>query len=68
MENRLIPVTKWNDFHMWPTLGAMRSLIFNRKTNGFDKVVKKVQKRVLIDEAAFFKWVEETSDNERNKV
>jgi len=33
-------------------------LIFHEKTNGFDRVVKRVAGRVLIDETAFFQWVE----------
>ncbi len=59
MPPRLIPVPKWNDHHEYPALGGLRGLIFNRETNGFDKVVKKVGRRVLIDEQAFFTWVEE---------
>ncbi|HAT1597248.1 TPA: hypothetical protein JAN72_06555 [Legionella pneumophila] len=55
--NRYIPVTNWNDYHIWPPKGGIRYLIFNKNKNGFDKVVKKVGKRVLIDEAAFFEWV-----------
>jgi hypothetical protein len=58
--NRLIPAKKWNDFHPWPPLGGLRHLIFNEKTNGFDKVVRRVGRRVLIDEAAFFEWVRST--------
>ena len=58
---RYIPVTKWNEYHDWPTLGGLRHLIFQAKhgkVNGFDKVVKRAGRRVLIDETAFFKWVE----------
>ncbi|MFT4059798.1 MAG: hypothetical protein QM652_09635 [Legionella sp.] len=57
---KFIPVPNWNDHHDWPRIGGLRNLIFNRKTNGFDQfgVVKKVGKRVLIDEAAFFAWVD----------
>lgn len=56
---RYIPVPRWNDHHDWPRHGGLRNLIFNRKTNGLDQfaVVKKIGKRVLIDEAAFFEWV-----------
>jgi hypothetical protein len=35
----------------------MRHLIFFAKANGFDAVVRRVGRRVLIDEAAFFVWV-----------
>lgn len=55
---RYIPVPQWEKHHTWPPIGGLRNLIFNRHKNGFDKVVKKVGKRVLINEAAFFEWVE----------
>ncbi|QBR85392.1 hypothetical protein E3983_10245 [Legionella israelensis] len=56
-ETRYIPVPRWDKYHDWPTISALRNLIFNKKTNGLEKVVIKVGKRVLIDEAAFFDWV-----------
>lgn len=54
---RYIPVPNWEKHHDWPRIGGLRHLIFNKHSNGFDKVVIKVGKRVLIDEAAFFNWV-----------
>jgi hypothetical protein len=60
-KTRLIPVPNWEQYHDWPRIGGLRNLIFNKHKNGFDKVVKKVGKRVLIDEMAFFEWVEEQS-------
>jgi hypothetical protein len=56
-ETRYIPVTKWHEYHIWPTIGGLRALIFNKNKNGFDKVIKKVGGRILIDEAAFFEWI-----------
>ena len=56
--NRLIPVPIWNDCHTWPKQGGLRHYIFNAKINGFDAVIKRVGRRVLIDEKAFFAWVE----------
>ena len=53
---RLIPVTDWDKHHPWPPIGGLRHLIFNEKSNGFDKVIRRIGRRVLIDEAAFFKW------------
>ena len=55
---RLIPAANWNDFHIWPPKGGLRYLIFNETKNGFNKVVRRVGRRVLIDEAAFFSWVQ----------
>lgn len=54
---RLIPVTDWSDYHPWPPVGGLRHLIFHANSNGFDQVLRRVGRRVLIDEAAFFNWV-----------
>ena len=60
---RLIPVTQWNKHHTWPSLGGLRHLIFHAKTNGFDQVIRRIGRRVLVDEQAFFQWVEEQNDH-----
>ena len=67
--NRLIPVTEWNKHHTWPPLGGLRHLVFHEATNGFARVVKRVGRRVLIDERAFFEWVDEqnTSDPQASR-
>jgi len=61
-ERRLIPVTQWNDHHPWPPQGGLRHLIFNSKNNNFDKVIKRAGRRVLIDEQAFFVWMDEQNE------
>lgn len=55
---KLIPASEWNKHHSWPPPGGLRHLIFHEKTNGFHTCVKRVGRRVLIDEKNFFKWVE----------
>ncbi len=55
---KLIPVPKWNNYHEWPTQAALRYYIFNAEFNGFNKVIKRVGRRILIDENQFFLWVE----------
>lgn len=40
------------------TEAAIRWAIFNRGHNGFNAVIRKVGRRVLIDEAAFVEWIE----------
>ncbi len=57
-ETKLIPVTQWNEHHSWPPCGGLRHLIFNEHTNGFHQCVRRVGRRVLIDEKAFFEGVE----------
>jgi len=55
---RFIPVTDWNEHHAWPPVGGLRHLIFFAKQNGFEQVIRRVGRRVLIDENAFFEWME----------
>ena len=56
--SRLIPLTLWNEYHAWPPVGGLRHLVFHADSNGFDRCIRRVGRRVLIDEAAFFQWVE----------
>ena len=55
---RLIAVPDWEKYHPWPPVGGLRHLIQNRMKNGFDNVLKKVSTIWLIDETAFFEWVD----------
>lgn len=66
-QTRLIPVSKWNEFHEWPPVGGMRHLIFFRNENGFAKVLKRPNRTWLIDEKAFFNWVSEKKYRPRKK-
>ena len=58
---RLIPVTLWDKHHEYPPIGGLRHLIFHEHENGFHKCVRRVGRRVLIDEKAFFEWVDRQS-------
>ena len=61
-KTRLIPVNQWPEHHPWPNVGGLRWMIFEAKTNGFEKAIRRVGRRVLIDEAAFFAWVDAQND------
>ncbi len=63
--SELIPVTKWNQYHVWPTTSALRHLIWEADKNGFNKVIRRVGRAVLLDEEAFYQWVED--QNPSNK-
>lgn len=56
---RLFSVKQFSKEHPAFPEGGLRHLIFNEHTNGFHKCVRRVGRRVLIDEEAFFEWVEE---------
>lgn len=61
---RYIPITAWNEKHDWPPIGGLRHLVFHSESNGFNKVIRRVGRRVLIDEHAFFQWVEAQNSKE----
>ena len=43
--------------------GGIRHLIFHSETNGFDSVITRVGRKVLIDEGAFLEWVKSKKDS-----
>ena len=51
------------------TIGGLRSLIFNEHSNGLAKsgAVVRIGRKVLIDEAKFFRWVEEQDKKANTK-
>lgn len=57
-QTRYIPLTDWPNHHPWPKLGGLRHLVFHAKTNGFEKVIRRAGRRVLLDEQAFFAWLD----------
>lgn len=60
---RLFTIPGWP--HQWPTAAGLRWLIFNEKHNGATAWIRRVGRRVLIDEAAFFDWVDRQSETQR---
>ena len=55
----LQPVSKWGEIASYPTVGALRQLIF-ANTNGFrDKVIRLINKRQYVKISAFKEWIEE---------
>lgn len=67
LQTRLISCADWPKHHPWPPIGGLRYLIFHAKKNGFEKVFKRVGRRILIDERKFFEFVEE-KNLERERV
>ncbi len=56
--NNLIYATELSKIFSFMTDGLTRKLIFYSDTNGFDKVVVRIGRRVLIDLEEFFKWLQ----------
>ncbi|MBL8788450.1 MAG: hypothetical protein JNJ59_26385 [Deltaproteobacteria bacterium] len=53
----MIPLTAWPEYHPWPTVAGLRNLVFFRAVNGADAWIRRVGRRVLVDEVAFLGWV-----------
>ncbi len=51
-------VTSWPKYFDWPSVGGLRWLIFNAERNGFDRVIKRCGRRVLVSTERFAEWVE----------
>ncbi len=66
-KHRLIPLTKWPDYHPHPPIGGLRYLVFHADTNGFNRVIKRIGRRILIDEVKFFEWVAKQNGGENAK-
>ena len=62
-KRKLIPLTEWPNHHSYPPMGQLRALVFNAKDNGFDKVIRRVGKRILLDEAEYYAWVDKQESN-----
>ena len=58
-----ITLKDFSEKHSWPSLSALRSIYFNAKNeqNEFLSCFRKVGKRVLINEEAFFEIVEKSN-------
>lgn len=58
----LVPLSRFNEHYDYPSVGALRQLLFYN-TNGFaDKVIRRIgNKRIYIKISALKSWIEETS-------
>lgn len=55
----LLTVRQFSKKHPAFPQGSLRNLIFHAKTNGFDQCVRRVNTKVLLDEQAVFRWVDQ---------
>jgi len=60
----LSTVRQFSEHHPAFTQGALRNLIFNARTNGLGVALVRIGRRVLIDEAAFFTWIDRQNGRE----
>ena len=61
-KQKLIPLSQWNKYYDFPTVGSLRQYIFHNTDNFKNEVIKRIGKgRLYIDVDAFFAWVDKTS-------
>ena len=52
---QLLTVRQFAEKHQWP-IGGLRHLIFYAP-NGFERVIRRCGRKVLLDEQSFFTWI-----------
>jgi len=58
---RLIPLAKWSDCHSWPSVAGLRAYVAAAERIGGDAWIRRVGRRLLIDELAFLAWAADGS-------
>jgi len=56
---RFATVNQTSEIYPAFTVSSLRYLIFNRKTNGFDKCIYRVNRKILIDLDLLETWIDE---------
>ena len=59
---RFLSVLQFAAKHPWTTEKGLRQRIFRAQEAGFAACIKRVGRRVLIDEQAFFAWIDEQNE------
>lgn len=57
-----IPVSKWNDYYQFPSVGAIRQLIFYNRNDFNSKVIRRIGKRIYIKVSNFIDWIENNKE------
>lgn len=61
VQSRIIPLSEWNKYHVYPTVRALRNYYTERDKNDFESCIEyggNNQGRILINENKFFAWQE----------
>lgn len=58
----LVPLSRWNDYYPYPTIGALRQLVFHNEDDFRKRVTRTIGKRMYIKVSAFKEWVESTQE------
>ena len=56
-ETRFLTIPQFCDEHAWPSAQAVRHMIFQNKDGFVDRCVKRIGRRILLDERAVLDWI-----------
>ena len=57
----LVPLSRFQDYYDFPSVGALRNLQFYNTFGFADKVIRRVGKRIYVKIQALEEWIEETN-------
>lgn len=60
--HRYLSVAQAVEAGLWPNEGGLRWAIFNADKNGLASALRRVGRRVLIDEQAFHRWMSKQTE------
>lgn len=63
---KIIPLSKWNDYYDFPKVGTLRQISFKNINNFNEKVVRRIATRMYIDVEAFFIWLNDENTGSEN--
>ena len=55
---RYLTVSQFCKTHEWAKPGGIRALLFNRQSNGFAKCIRRLGRKILLDEAAVLEYID----------
>lgn len=58
----LLTVRQFSEKHPAFPEGGLRYNIFHADTNGFKKCIRRVGRKILLDEGEVFRWIDEQND------
>lgn len=64
---RFLTVKQFADKYPWATSGGIRHLIFFSETNGFDRCMFRMGRRILLDEDRVIEWITGGKSTEEDK-
>lgn len=58
MSDTFLTVRQCAQKHPWASEAALRSYIFEATTNGFDVVVRRIGRKILLKEQELLRWID----------